>query len=198
MRNKTLSTITGLALLLGVGTMFGADPSDPQGGTSPSTDTTRGTGTRNDGQRGQFSEKDWKFITEAARGGMAEVELGQLAKTKASNQAIRDFGDRMATDHKKANDELKQIVAKKGATLPTTLSHHENSTIEKFQKATGADFDEDYAEAMVKDHKTDVKAFEKASKDADDPDIKAFAAKYLPTLQEHLTMAEQNKSSLKK
>lgn len=178
MRTKTLSTITGFALLLNAGALLGAEGEKEQ--------------------RGQLSEKDYKFVSEAARGGMAEVELGQLAKQKATDQNIRSFGEKMMADHKKANEELKQIVARKGAVLPATLSHHENSTIEKLQKATGADFDKEYAAAMVKDHKTDVKEFEKAAQSSDDPDIKAFAQKILPTLQEHLRMAEQNESMVKK
>ena len=129
---------------------------------------------------------------------MAEVELGQLAKDKATDPNIKTFGDRMVTDHKKANDELKQIVARKGATLPTKLTHHDNRMMDRLQKATGADFDKEYASAMLKDHRTDVKEFEKAAQSADDPDIKAFAQKILPTLQEHLKMAEQNASELKK
>jgi len=177
--------------------MLAADPSDPQGGTSPSTDTTRGTGTRNDGQRGQFSEKDWKFITEAARGGMAEVELGQLAKTKASNQAIRDFGDRMATDHKKANDELKQVASTKGAVVPMEISRHDNSMTEKLEKLSGRDFDKEYIAAMVKDHKKDAKEFEDAVKDVTDPDLKAFAQKTLNVIQDHLRMARETEASVK-
>lgn len=197
MRIKTLTTITGLALLLGAGNVFGADPAATTTESTPEGTRVRAsTGDR--GDRGQFSEKDWKFITEAARGGMAEVELGQLAKDKASDPNIKSFGDKMVADHKKANDELKQIVARKGATLPANLTHHDTRMVDRLQKATGADFDKEYAKAMVKDHETDVKEFEKAAQSADDPDIKAFAQKTLPTLQEHLKMAEQNAGQLNK
>src|SRR5947207_1776838 len=84
--------------------------------------------------RGQLSESDYKFVSNAARGGMAEVQLGQLAKEKGANAAVRDFGERMVTDHTKANDELKSLVANKGAALPTEMSRKENSEIERFQK----------------------------------------------------------------
>src|SRR5258708_26928493 len=72
--------------------------------------------------RGQLSARDYRFVTEAARGGMDEVRLGELAKTKGTSQAVRDFGQRMVADHSKANDELKQIVANKGAALPAEMS----------------------------------------------------------------------------
>src|SRR5215831_710966 len=127
--------------------------------------------------RGQFSESDYRFVINAARGGMTEVRLGEIAKQKGSNQTVRDFGQRMVADHSKANDELKQIVSKKGAVVPAELSHHENSEIDKFDKLTGRDFDKEYAEYMVKDHKKDLKEFQDAAKDCSDADLRAFAQK---------------------
>jgi putative membrane protein len=151
----------------------------------------------NEGQRGQLTSKDYKFASEAAQGGMQEVQLGELAKQKAGSQGVRDFGERMVNDHQKANDELKQIVQRKGALLPTTISHHENSTLEHLQKLSGADFDKAYVSDMLRDHKKDVKEFEKASQDLSDPDLKAFAAKTLPTLQEHLSMVQSLDAQVK-
>jgi putative membrane protein len=140
--------------------------------------------------RGQLSEKDYKFVKEAAQGGMSEVELGNLAKQKGTSQAVKDYGERMVRDHSKANDELKQIASSKSATLPADLTHSERSTMDKLQKASGADFDREYTDAMVKDHRTDVKEFQDAAQNANDPEIKSFAQKTLPTLQEHLRLAE--------
>jgi len=150
-----------------------------------------------DENAGQLSRGDYKFLKDAAQGGQTEVELGELAKQKGTSQSVKNFGETMVTDHSKANDELKAIAAKKGATLPATLSHGERSDIEHLQKATGADFDKDFASRMVKDHKKDVKDFEDAAKDLKDPDLKAFAAKTLPTLQEHLRMAQEMEAAVK-
>ncbi len=172
---STMIGSVGLALMLSSGLLLGAD----------------------EGQRGQLTSKDYKFASDAAQGGMQEVQLGQLAKEKAGSQAVRDFGDRMVTDHQKANDDLKQIVQRKGALLPTTISHHENSTLEHLQKLSGAEFDKAYVSDMLRDHKKDVKEFEKASQDLSDPDLKAFAAKTLPTLQEHLSMVQNLEAQIK-
>ena len=121
---------------------------------------------------------------------MSEVELGQLAKQKGASESVKSFGDRMVRDHKKTGDELKTIAASKGATIPADLTHGEKSTMEKLQKANGAEFDREYSAAMVKDHRSDVKAFKDAAEDVKDPDLKAFAQKTVPTLEEHLRMAE--------
>ena len=127
-----------------------------------------------------------------------EVQLGELAHQKGSIQAVRDFGHTMVTDHTKANDELKRIVSKKGALLPaTTLSHHEQSMVETLQQKSGKDFDKDYASAMVKDHRTDLKDFQTAAKDLTDPDLKAFAEKTIPILEKHLRMAQDIDASVK-
>ena len=167
-RTSTIASITCLAVAISVGTLFGADRD----------------------QRGQLSERDYKFVKEAALGGQSEVELGDLAKQKGTDQSVRTFGERTATDHRKANDELKRIAEQKGAVIPAELSHGERSEMDALQKKTGPDFDKAYAARMVKDHKKDVKDFKDAADDLKDPELKAFAQKTLPTLEEHLRMAE--------
>jgi putative membrane protein len=148
-------------------------------------------------QRGVLSPRDYRFFDKAAQGGIEEVQLGELAKEKGVSQSVRDFGNRMIADHGKANKELTQLGTQKGAAMPTQLAHHERSTLEDLQKTSGADFDKDYAKAMVKDHRKDVKEFESAIKDVKDPEVRAWAQKTLPILQEHLRMAEQMQESVK-
>lgn len=149
-------------------------------------------------ERGQLSAKDYKFAVQAAQGGMAEVQLGELAKQKAANPEVKSFGEKMVTDHKKANDELKQIISQKGAVLPTELPRKDASTLNGLQRANGPDFDREYIEHMVKDHKKDVKEFEDAAQSLTDPELKSFAQKTLPTLQEHLRMVEQIEPNVSK
>jgi putative membrane protein len=142
------------------------------------------------GERGQLSSSDYKFLCEAAKGGIAEVELGQLASQKGNEPAIREFGQRMVTDHQKANEELKQLAAQKSATLPDEAEKKDERAKEHLTGLAGADFDQAYLKMMVKDHKKDVKEFQKQSESAEDPAIKDWATKTLPTLQAHLEQAE--------
>ena len=139
---------------------------------------------------------DAKFMKEAAHGGLAEVELGNLAKDKASNDQVKQFASRMVDDHSKANDELKTLAGNKNVQLPTTLDAKDQALKDRLSKLSGQEFDRAYMQAMVKDHRTDVNEFRKASTSAKDPDVKAFAAKTLPTLEEHLKLAQQDSNAV--
>lgn len=141
-----------------------------------------------------MSKEDKEFMTKAANGGMFEVTLGAEAARKAMNADVKAFANRMVTDHGKVNDELKQLAAKKGVTLPTELDKKHKDKIAELSKASGAKFDKDYIELMVEDHEKDVKDFKDAAKDAKDPDLRGWAAKTVPTLDEHLNLAKEIKT----
>ena len=136
-----------------------------------------------------------EFLTDAAGGGMLEVQLGQLAKTNAASKAVKDFGAMMVRDHSNANAQLKTLASKKNVALPATLPDKLQKHVDDLSKKTGADFDKDYINLMVDDHQDDIKMFEKCAKsDKEDADIKTFAAKTLPTLYKHLDAAKALKN----
>lgn len=157
---------------------------------SPSPDTANSARNLPATKDAKLSHADREFIEKAAKGGMAEVELGQLARDHASNEQVKQFAAKMVTDHSKANEELRQLAQEKGVTMPAGPSHMDNHEMTKLSKLTGADFDREYMKNMVKDHQKDVKEFQKEASKAKDPDVRNFAAKTLPTLQDHLQMAQ--------
>lgn len=138
---------------------------------------------------------DRAFMQKAAVGGMAEVELGKLAQDKGASDQVKQFGGRMVEDHSKANDELKEIAGAKGVQLPTSLDAKHQKMMERMQKMSGVQFDRAYMSEMLKDHKVDVADFQKESRSGRDADVKGFATKTLPTLQEHLQMAQATNSA---
>jgi putative membrane protein len=143
-----------------------------------------------DGTAKMAGSPDEKFVMEAAEGGMMEVQLGQVAVAKATSADVKQFGQRMIDDHSKANDELTGLASSKGITLPTALDAKHQAEVDRLSKLSGADFDRHYMMMMVEDHNKDVAAFDRESKSGKDPDVKAWAAKTLPTLKEHQTMAK--------
>ena len=137
-----------------------------------------------------MSSRDRDFVMEAAMGGMMEVELGRVAAQQGTSDAVKQFGQRMVDDHSKANAELMTLATSKGITLPTTIDEKHREDVTKLSAMTGAEFDRAYAKRMLRDHEKKLSNFEKESNRGSDPDIKAFAAKTIPTIQEHLQMAK--------
>ena len=144
-----------------------------------------------------LSSPDRKFMEKAAEGGLVEVQLGNLAKGRASSQEVKDFGARMAQDHSKANDELRELASSKGVTLPSSLDREHQKDFDKLSRLRGDKFDREYMEHMVKDHQKDVKEFQKASREVKDPDLKSFAAKTLSVVEGHLQIASRTEDALK-
>jgi putative membrane protein len=140
---------------------------------------------------------DAAFAKKAAIGGMAEVAMGKLAQQKAQNDQVKQFGARMVDDHSKANDELKQIASAKGIALPSEPDAQHKSKMAKMEKLSGAAFDRAYMDEMVGDHKHDVADFRKEASSGKDSDLKAFASKTLPTLEDHLKMAQATDAAVK-
>lgn len=137
------------------------------------------------------AEADQSFVTKASQGGAAEVKLGQLAQDKASNQKVKDFGKQMAEDHAKAGDELQKIAQQKNLRAPTEMTAQDDALMKRLQGLSGSEFDKAYMSAMVKDHEDDIAEFQKEANSGTDADVKGFASKTLPKLNEHLRMAKE-------
>lgn len=133
---------------------------------------------------------DAPFVKTAAMDGMAEVDLGEMAAKNAASNDVKEFAQRMVADHSKANDELKTIASQKNVPLPTALDAKHKATQEKFSKLKGAAFDRAYMMHMITGHKEAVALFQREAKTGKDSDLKAFAEKILPTIQEHLKLAQ--------
>jgi putative membrane protein len=138
---------------------------------------------------------DKQFIMMAAQGGMTEVDLGKVATENGSSSQVKGFGARMVKDHSMADDELKSIAEKKGVTLSSSLDAKHQAMVDKMSKLSGPAFDKAYINGMVRDHEKTVAMFKEESESGQDPEVKAFAAKTLPTLEDHLTSIEQLRSS---
>lgn len=135
---------------------------------------------------------DTTFAQKAAMGGKKEVEEGKLVASKATNADVKAFGNRLAKDHSAANAELMKLMK----TKHIAAGPAEKAEPEPWKTQTGAAFDRGFVEHAVADHEKDIALFESESKDGSDPELKAWAAKQLPTLREHLKIAQDLKSKL--
>ena len=132
-----------------------------------------------------------EFVVESAQGALLEVKLGELAQTNASAQVVKDFGKMMTKDHSKGYDELKTLALQKKITIPAGLSKKGQRKYDKLAKKTGHEFDKEYMDYMVEDHDSDIEAFEETVDESKDADIKAWAAKALPMLKQHLAYGKK-------
>ena len=130
----------------------------------------------------KLSQKDVSFIQKAASGGQQEIENGKMAEKQGKSADVKRIGARMVADHTKANKELTELANRKGVKFDTRGV--------KAQNIGAADFDRQYLKLLEIVHKNDIAEFQTQAKSGDDRDLKAWAAKTLPTLQQHLAMIE--------
>ncbi len=138
-----------------------------------------------------LTDADRQFAQQAASGGMAEIQTAQLAQQRASSPQVKQFANRMITDHTQANTELQQIADQANITLPSQPSTKDAAASAKLRALNGTAFDQAYAQEELRDHQQDVALFRKEATSGQDPALKAYAQKTLPILQQHLQMAQQ-------
>ena len=164
-------------------------------GAAMAQDTT----TNSPSNKMQMSDKknpDGKFMTTLATGGANEIGLSQTALSKSSNDEVKQFAQKMIDDHTQAGNDLKTLADSKMVTLPMTMDAKHMALNTKLSGMSGSAFDMEYMKAMVKDHEMTVALLQKESTSGKDADAKAFAAKLLPTVQEHLEMAKSIMSKM--
>jgi putative membrane protein len=148
--------------------------------------------------RNALSNSDQQFIANAAKGNRAEVELGQMIADKATNRGVKQFAQMMVKDHSDALSQLQQLAQSKSLTLPEGLPGDAQDLKQKLMSEKGTQLDKDYISGMVEDHQKDVKEFQDAAQNAQDPDVKQWASNLVPKLQEHLQKAQALDSTLNK
>jgi putative membrane protein len=144
------------------------------------------------------ADNDHNFAMKAAAGGMAEVQRAELAKTKAHSQAVKDLANKIYQDHTKANNDFQSIASKNNITMPTAMDTKAQAEYNKLQGLSGADFDREYVNCEIKDHKEDISMFQREADHGTNSDIKSWASQNLPTLREPLKMAENAHSQIMK
>lgn len=127
------------------------------------------------------------FVKEAAISDMFEIQSSKLAEQKKPDAKTKAFAEKMVTDHERTSSDLKALAQ---APIPTALDSAHQSMLDKLKSLNGKDFVKQYHDDQVNAHKEAVSLFERYAKGGDDAQLKAFAGKTLPTLQEHLKLAE--------
>jgi putative membrane protein len=136
-------------------------------------------------------QADHLWVREAAADNLLEVKLGELAERKATNPAVKQFGQRMVTDHGKANADLTSMASSHGFPFQPGLARKHEQKVDRLEKLSGKEFDRAYIRSMIENHTDDVSYFENEKMHARSTPVRNYAATYLPMLREHLTQARQ-------
>jgi putative membrane protein len=209
---KNRAVIHGLSMAVFLGACLGLQADDKKISAEATVDTDSArvettTDRKNDGKysvlgdrnenNGKLSRSDAKFVREAAEGGLMEMRMGQSAKDHGSNADLKSFGEKLVKDHSQANDKLSKLAAEKGVNLAKDVDVKHTGKLKAWDaKAGTVEFDRAFIEHAVKDHKKHISEFEKASRDLNDSELRAFATATLPTLRGHLDEAQRIAKSI--
>lgn len=140
---------------------------------------------------GANAASDDGFVKKASQGGLFEVKVGELAQQRAQSPEVKQFAQHLVSEHQQANTALEQLAQTKGVKMETEVGGKYKQTISRLEKTKGQEFDKKFMEAVVKEHKGDVKDFKKQAEKGKDADVKNWAQQTLPALEKHLQMAQQ-------
>lgn len=142
--------------------------------------------TADDKTADKMGVSDSLFAAAAAEGGMAETQMAEMGAKKAHSPELKKFSEHMLESHRTVNSQLKEMASKKGITLPTTVGVGHQFCAQSLASLSGEEFDHAYTQAQFVAHMAAIAAFKAEADRGHDPDVKAWAAKTLPSLEEHL------------
>jgi putative membrane protein len=134
--------------------------------------------------------QDKVFLQKASEGGMAEVQLGQLAAQKGNSAEVKEFGQKMVEDHTRLNDQMKPIADTLGVNAPKHLNKADQAEYEKLSNLSGDAFDQEYITDMVKDHRKDLHEFRREETATSNLDLKQAVSQAEQVISQHLSMIQ--------
>jgi len=138
-----------------------------------------------------------KFLTDAIRGNIAEVKMGELAQQRGKSKSVRDYGDTLVADHTAGLQKASALAKTLGVLPPTEASADAIKKHEAMSKLSGEEFDRAFASHMVAGHEQEIAKYKEQTNDGGNPDVAALAKATLPTLERHLVMAQAIDRDLK-
>ncbi|MGQ9368379.1 DUF4142 domain-containing protein [Azospirillum sp. ST 5-10] len=181
LHRATLATVAVLALGACAGGSSAPDLVPPAGASGATSAAPSGSGSAMAG----LTVADQAFLTQAAYGGLGEVAMGRLAMEQAASASVRALGQRMVTEHGQANQELVALARSKGVTPPTAPDMGRQATAAALGELAGANFDRQYLQEQLAEHAVAIALYDAEARGGSDPDVRAFASKWLPALRDH-------------
>jgi putative membrane protein len=139
------------------------------------------------------------FVAKAAASDMYEIQAARMAQERAKAPAVKQFAAMMVKDHTQSTNDLKAAIDSSGQALqtPAALPQDKQDLIDKLNKAAPADFDKTYMDQQVDAHQDTLNVLQRYAQDGDVQQLKDFAAKVAPVVQQHLDRAKAVRDELK-
>jgi putative membrane protein len=178
----------------------GSAPTTTGGATTPTTTPTTTSGSSaNPAAAPQQSsatgpaavKRDSALIVDVDGSNSAELSLGRMAQQKAKNSQVKQFAQRMVSDHQSMQNEWRAVASQGGVTISGTVNPTFQQQVARLNQLSGAEFDRAFMSTMVQNHETAVNAFKSRGQNSSSTEVRTLVNKGLPTIQEHLRMARQ-------
>jgi len=139
----------------------------------------------------KMDNNDASALKQLIQANLTEVAAGKAAQSKAQSPDVKDFAQKMVTDHGKMAEELKSLAKKKDVSAPQDADMKDMAKMKLMERKSGAEFDKEFMEHMVKDHEKDIQDAENIAAKAKDAEFKAAVQKAIPTMRQHLELAQR-------
>src|SRR5215213_3188255 len=136
-------------------------------------------------------KRDSALIVDVDGSNSAELSLGRMAQQKATNAQVKQFAQRMVTDHQSMQNEWRAVASQGGVTISGTVNPTYQQQVTRLNQLSGAEFDRGFMSAMVQNHQSAVNAFQSRGQNSSSTEVRTLVNKGLPSIQEHLRVARQ-------
>ncbi len=134
-------------------------------------------------------QSDRKFLEETAENGILEITIGEMAIRRASQDEVKEMGQRLVKNYTEFSGELAELARKMGVTLPQELGKENKEKVEKLAGFSGALFNQEFLAEVIQDQKKEMSSFQEKAKHGKNPELKAWASKTLPKLEVNYLLA---------
>ncbi len=196
--SRLLSTTALVAgLMLGSGAVMAQQEQPGQGDQDVmGQNAVREAGEAMQQQAGEVSHEAQDFVDQATMGNMFEIQSSRLARQRSQDPEVRDFAERMISDHTELGGRLQGIVRDIGATMPEQLNQEHRQRIEQLERASGDEFERLYMREQVEAHETATRLYEQYARRGQNEPLTSLAEETLPILEGHLRSARQIQQSM--
>lgn len=167
-------------------------PANPNASaTNPEMNNAQQAQMQQDQNAAMNSMRDKSFVRKASEGGMAEVQLGQLAQQKSTSPDVKQFAEKMVNDHTQLNNQMQPIAQQMGVSSPKSISKQDKKEMQKLEQLSGQQFEQAYIKCMIKDHKKDLSEFRQEASSTQNSQLKQAAEQGAQVINQHLHLIEQ-------